>query len=50
MVLVMPPLRGEVDVRPRYWQRLISVLYTVIQGTDTPPAILQVRDTSRWTS
>ena len=42
MVLVMPPLRRELCVRPRYWQRLITVLYQVTQETDTPSTVAQV--------
>ncbi|XP_064383534.1 uncharacterized protein LOC135332129 isoform X2 [Halichondria panicea] len=41
MVLVMPPLRRELCVRPRYWQRLITVLYQVTQETDTPSTVAQ---------
>ncbi len=43
MVLVMPPLLRQLESRPRYWERLIAVLYWVTLATDTPPSIAQVQ-------
>ena len=44
MVLVMESLGGEMKLRPRYWHRLVRVLWDTLQGEDTPPVIKQVRE------
>jgi len=41
MILVMEPIRDQMRTKPRYWKRLYSVLFQVLQG-DTPVLILQV--------
>lgn len=42
MILVMESLEGEMKVRPRYWERLLQVFTSTLEGTDTPPLMLQV--------
>lgn len=42
MILVMESLRGDMNMRPRYWQRLLEVLTLTAQSKDTPPSIVKV--------
>ena len=41
--MTMEDISQEMAHRPRYWERLITVLAQTIRGKETPGIIIQVR-------